>query len=49
MNLKVETTLLNLFSFSTIYFGFQESLFSFIDFNFEGTFVEGPQCKYKPS
>ena len=45
MNLKNVTIL---FKFILV-FNYSEPSFSFIDFNFEGTFVEGAQCKYKPS
>ena len=38
MNLKIVTTL-----FKFVWFSTKNLLF----FNFEGTFVEGPQCKYK--
>ena len=41
MNLKVVTILLKFI----IVFSNSESSFSSMDFNFEGTFVEGPQCK----
>ena len=43
MNLKIVKTI---FKFIFI-FNYKESSFSSIDFNFEGTFVEGLQCKYK--
>ena len=38
MNLKIVTTL-----FKFVWFSTKNLLF----FNFEGTFAEGPQCKYK--
>ena len=43
MNLEAVKTLFK-FIFTLIY---KESSFSSIDFHFQGTFAEGPQCKYK--
>ena len=43
MNLKTVATL---FKFVLVFI-YLESSFSSLDFNFEGTFAEEPQCKYK--